>query len=176
MPTPTHDHDVRPEPPAPDGNDADGEALRAALQQLSPSSIDNSPEVLKLRGCLAHGAIALLLLTSAMHALTLWWAPHLLLDADATSLLAGLDQLAFQAMLLGFAGVLWRPTRYRPFLLLGKAGFCFQIALGTGGQSYTEAGPRWAAILFMWFAMWYLLSRLGIGVLRPRPGVDEPPP
>ncbi len=175
MPAP-NDDGVSFEPPrSTAGGGSDGNPPGEPFQLPAPPPIDNSPEVLRLRGCLSQGASALLLLTSAVHAATLLWAPHLLLGEDA-SLLGGLDQLAFQAMLLGFAGVLWRPLQYRPFLLLGKAGFCFQIALGTGGQSYTEAGPRWAAITFMAVAMWYLLSRLGIGVLRPRAGVDEPPP
>ena len=137
---------------------------------------DNSPEVLKLRGCLSRGAITILLLTSAAHAIVLLRAPHLLFDGQEGFFLESLDQLAFQAMLLGFAGVLWRPQRSRPFLLLGKGGFCFQLALGTGGQSFTAFGPRLVAIAFMLVSMWYLLSRLGIGVLWPPAEGVEPPP
>ena len=79
-------------------------------------------------------------------------------------------------MLWGFARVLWRPSDCRPWLLLAKAGFCFQMALGTGGQSFDAVLPRSAAILFMWVAMWHLLSRLGIGALGPRSDSLEPPP
>ena len=102
-----------------------------------------------------------------------WWEGE---DTDEPFWLESLDQLAFQAMLWGFANVLWRPQSCRPWLLLAKAGFCFQMALGTGGQSFDAILPRSAAILFMWIAMWHLLSRLGIGTLEGSSDASELPP
>lgn len=156
-----------PETPGPDQILPDLELLRAGEEP--------SDGALRLRGCLSKGAIFVLLLTSASFAAISRWYPQGFLDTTEPLWLGRVDSLAFHAMLLGFAWVLWRPQGSRPALLIAKAGFCFQIALSTGGQSFIEPGPRLAAVAFMFVAIWHLLSRLGLGALRPNPA-DLPPP
>lgn len=143
--------------------------MDATLQRETKSALE-------LRGCLSRSGIFFLVSAALLH-LAVWISsPHWVFEKGEPFLLECLDQLAFQAMLWGFAKVLWRPDDCRPWLLLAKAGFCFQMALGTGGQSFDATLPRSAAILFMWVAMWHLLSRLGIGVLGLTSESTEPPP
>lgn len=133
-------------------------------------------DVLQLRGCLTRGAVFILTAAAVTHGFTWWKAPHYVFEADQPFWLESLDQLAFQCMLWGFAWVLWKPDDCRRPLWIAKAGFCFQMALGTGGQSFTAEAPRAAAIAFMFVAMWHLLSRLGIGALGTPHEDDLPPP